>query len=351
MNSAPANKLRVGLVGLHFGKQILQHMLLSGPGAPFFEVAGICDLDREAARAAAAGCSARAFPTYEEMLADATIPVVVLITAPGGRAELIRKAVRAGKDVITTKPFELDPTAAASVLAEARQLGRMVYMNSPCASESRDFRIIREWREKHDLGRPVAAHHECWYKSVENADGSWYDDPDRCPVAPIFRLGIYGINDLVRIFGEPEEVQVIQSRIFTGKPTPDLARMQIKFRDGSLASLMNGWVPQPARGAASLTLYFENGTIYRNPVILPQVPMDSAGKTLMALVTKDRLDGTPLETVELDAHDLSSDYQWDVFHRAFSTRIRPEHETPDEAVVNSIRIVEKMREADARSRS
>lgn len=349
MNSTPVKKLRVGLVGLHFGKYILEHMLLSGPGEPFFEVAGICDFDQEAAKAAAAGCSATAFSTYEELLADASIPVVVLITAPGGRAELVRKAIRAGKDVITTKPFELDAAAAAAVLAEARQLGCMVYMNSPCATDSRDLQIIRQWREKHDLGRPVAAHHECWYKSIQQADGSWYDDPERCPVAPIFRLGIYGLNDLVRIFGEPEEVQVLQSRIFTGKPTPDLARMQIKFRDGSLASLMNGWVPQPARGASSLTLYFENGTIFRNPTILPQVPMEATGSILMALVTKDRLDGTPLETVTLDEHDLSMDYQWEVFHQAFTTRVRPEHETPDEVVVNAIRIIEKMRVAARQS--
>jgi hypothetical protein len=41
-----------------------------------------------------------------------------------GRAGLIRRAIGAGKHVLTTKPFELDPWAAREVLAEAQRLGR-----------------------------------------------------------------------------------------------------------------------------------------------------------------------------------------------------------------------------------
>ncbi len=73
---------------------------------------------------------------------------------------------------MTTKPFEQDSAAAASVLSEARRLNRVVYLNSPGPRPSEDMRIIRGWENTYDLGRLVGAHHECWYKSVEEADGS-----------------------------------------------------------------------------------------------------------------------------------------------------------------------------------
>jgi predicted dehydrogenase len=138
---------------------------------------------------------------------------------------LIRKAIRAGKHVMTTKPFELDPQAAANVLAEAKSLGMVVHLNSPPATRPGDIQQIFNWQREHDLGRPVSAQCQTWVSYREKPDGSWYDDPKRCPVAPIFRLGIYAINDLMFLFKNPRQVSVMHSRLFTQRPTPDHALM------------------------------------------------------------------------------------------------------------------------------
>lgn len=344
-------RLKTCLVGLGFGRQVIENMLLKEPAAALFDLAAICDTDPERLQWGSERYGIKGYASLEEVLSDESFKVIILISGPNGRAELIRKIIRSGKDVVTTKPFELDSKAAAAVLAETRELGRMVYLNSPCAAEPDDFATIRRWQKDYNLGRLVGGHHECWYKSVEQASGSWYDDPERCPVAPIFRLGIYGINDVVRLFGEPVEVQVMETRIFTGRPTPDLATMNIRFADGCIVTMMDGWVPQPGRGAQSLILYFENGTIFRNPTMLPQYPIDKTGPTIMTLVTKDCEDGMPLETVELQPDQLSSHYQWEVYHKAFTTRERPENETPDSAIVDSVRVIEAMKLASQEKRS
>ncbi|MEM0964772.1 MAG: Gfo/Idh/MocA family oxidoreductase [Verrucomicrobiota bacterium] len=340
-------KLRAGLVGLNFGRKIIEGQILRGPGANFIELAAVCDQDADLCNRLAHQYNVAAYHHLDQLLADKSVPVVILITGPNGRADLIRQIIRSGKDVMTTKPFELDPGAAAAVLEEARALDRIVHLNSPNATNSEDFQIINRWREQYDLGKPVAGHHECWYKAVEEADGTWYDDPDRCPAAPIFRLGIYGINDMLRVFGEPESIQVMQTRMFTKRPTPDMARLCIKFKSGAMADTFDGWTISPERQSTSMTLYFENGTIYRNPTMMPCDPIRARIQefTYLSLSTPDCSDGMPIETLRISNDKLSQVYQWDIFHRTVTTRIRPVDETPDSVVVDSLRIIAALQEA------
>ncbi len=329
------------MVGLRFGCHIIKTQILSGFGSEYFELGAICDINKERLAKRASEYGVKAYDDFDKLLADDEIHAIGLFTGPVGRGELILKSIRAGKDVMTTKPFELDPENAEKVLDEAKRLNRVVYLNSPCASYSDDLKKIKEWQERYALGRPLFARHEGWYKSLQRADGSWYDDPELCPVAPIFRLGIYGINDMLMIFGEPELVQVMESRLMTGRPTSDMAQMCIRFKDGSMGHLINSWCLQPAREVCSLTIYFENGTVYRNP------PLYSAYPTIevkMCVVPSKNVDGTPVETVTLKPHQLSNSYQWDRFYKAIKGQ-RPKDEIPSQVIINGIRIIQAMKRA------
>ncbi len=336
-----SEKLKVGMVGLNFGKYILDNMIVKGPASGKFELAAVCATTPEKVSKFTDEYGCKGYVGLEAMLEDPEIPVVVLMTGPNGRAEQIRQIIRAGKHVMTTKPFEQDADAAESVLREARELGKVVYLNSPAAVLNRDFKQIREWERKYNLGKLVGGHHECWYKSVEKADGSWYDDPRKCPAAPILRLGVYGLNDMMQFFGKPKSVQVMQTRHFTGRPTPDMARLSILFEDGAMVDTLDGWVHQPTRGASSLILYYENGTIYRNPPLsfesihghVPRPP------TRLCLQHKDG-DGVITEEIGLSPDEMSSFYAWDAFYDAVTTGVRSVDETPDSAIVNVIRVLE-----------
>ncbi len=333
-------RTKIAAVGLGFGKWMVEQHLAAGTGAEYFELAAVCDLQRERAVAVAQQFHVKAHRDLDSLLADDSIPAIALFTGPVGRAALIRKIIRAGKHVMTTKPFELDPEAAAEVLREARQLKRAVHLNSPTASLSEDFRQIERWRNQYNLGRPLAAEHHAWYKRVERADGSWYDDPSLCPVAPIFRLGIYGINDMVRIFGAPDSVQVMETRLLTGRPTPDLAQLTIKFKTGAIAHSLAGWCLQPRAGEESLTIYFENGTVHRSPALTPA----PEGHSTLCVVPAANHDGRPAETVTLPERQLSLAYQWDVFYHAIHG-IEPADPTPPEIIVNGIQIIAAMKRA------
>jgi len=332
-------KVRIAIVGLNFGRYILDQ-ICTGSGRDHLELAGVCDLDAAKVRQYAAQTGTRAYRDLAEVLADPTLPAVGLFTPPVGRNKLIQQAIRAGKHVLTTKPFELDARAAADVLAEARRLNRAVHLNSPAPTLPADLAQIKQWQQQYQLGRPIGCRADVWANYRESADGSWYDDPQRCPVAPVFRLGIYLINDLVAIFGAAAAVQVLHSRLNTGRPTPDNAQLSIRFQAGGLANVFASFcVNDGDQYRNSLVLNFENGTIYRN--CGPARPAGGAAELslIMATAGKRRL----VEQVNLD--ETSGDYQWAVFAKVVRGETLP-HETSADQIVAGIQVITAMARAE-----
>ncbi len=342
------SKRRIGIVGLGFGAHLIDRSIVSGPGAPFFELGAVCDMHAAKADEFGRKYGVRAYHSLDALLADADIPVIGLFTGPNGRAGLLRKIIRAGRDVMTTKPFEVDPVAAADVLREAAESKRVLHLNSPCASLSDDWRQIMEWQRSYSLGRPLAARHEALYKRLQQADGSWYDDPALCPVAPVMRLGVYGLNDMVRLFGEADTIQVTQSRLFTGRPTPDLAMAMIRFKNGAIGETLDSWCLHPPRGDISLTVHFESGSVHRE--IVESAAHGGQPMVRLRIIPGDRRDGEPVETVLLDRQQASDAYQWDVFHRALDGEPVPDA-TPHALIVGAVKIIAAMARAGVSGRA
>jgi predicted dehydrogenase len=332
-------RLPIAIVGLNFGRHIIEQ-LTTGPGRDWCELAGVCDLDAAKARQYSGQTGARAYRDLTELLADPAIPAVGLFTPPAGRAQLIRQAIQAGKHVLTTKPFELDASAAAAVLAEARRLRRVVYLNSPAPTLTADLRQIIAWQREYRLGQPVGCRADVWAHYREQTDGSWYDDPHRCPVAPVFRLGIYLINDLIRLFGPPAAVQVMHTRLRTGRPTPDNAQLALRFQNGGLANIYASFcVNDGDYYRNGLTLNFENGTVYRN------VGPNRAGIAQAELSLVVVKDGHRHMAEHVTLEETSGAYQWDVFVRAVNGE-KPADETTPDQIVAGIRVINAMAQAE-----
>jgi predicted dehydrogenase len=338
--SDPDSRLPIAIVGLNFGRHIVEE-LRSGEASRWFRLAVVCDRDRGLADAQAAASGARACYDLDELLADPGIPVVGLFTGPAGRAGLLRRIIRAGKHCMTTKPLEEDVPAAMAVLREARALGRAIHLNSPAPVPAPDLQRIAAWRGEFALGRPVSAYAETYVSYRERADGTWYDDPRLCPAAPIYRLGIYLINDLIALFGAPARVQVQTSRLFTGRPTADNAQVGIAFADGALATVSASFaIADGDHYRNSLILHFENGTITRDIG-----PARGGAAAQLALVTRGP-DGTRRIAAECAVESRSGAYRWDLLHRvALGGSI--EGELPVETAIAGLQVIDAVRRAEA----
>ena len=339
-------KLNIAVVGLNWGQKIIDGQLINGPASPYFQLAAVCRRERPLADACAAQYGVKAYYNLESLLKDPEIPAICLMTGPAGRAAMIDQILSAGKHVMTTKPFETKSAEALPVLARAKELGLAIHLNSPTPTFSPDLTQIKRWEQELELGRPVAVRAEIWANYREAADGGWYDDPTQCPVAPIFRLGIYLINDLIRLFGEPESVSVMSSRLFTGRPTPDNAQLSLKFKNGVLATVFASFCINDAQWwLSSMTLNYQNGTVYRNVG-----PLKTATPRLhpeMSVVVQR--DGKPVTQTAIAAGS-TEDYQWEQFYRAVKGEKIPAETTPEE-IVAALRVIEAMSRAEKSGRT
>ena len=329
---AASRPLNFGMIGLNFGGYIAD-TLSHSPTGDLFKLAAVCDADEAKALEFGGSRGVKAYFDLDAMLADEEIDAVGLFTKPAGRADLLRKIIRAGKDVMTTKPFEVDPVAARDVLEEAEALGRVIHLNSPEAELPAYIRQIERWRQEYDLGRPIHCRGEVLISYREQADGRWMDDPALCPAGPVFRLGIYAITDLVRLFGEVQELQVLTSRIFTGRPTPDNAQLNLLFKNHALGSIYASFcVDNGQHYGNSLILHYERGTIYRN--MLPVGYAKAEGSTrLLLMATRDR----EVLTQEMVIPEISGSYQWEAFHSAITQRRAIP--APIDTIVHGIEII------------
>jgi len=338
-------KIPVAMVGLNWGDSIIREHLLTAPASEFFVLTAVCSNEKDKVDACAQTYGVKGYYDMDDLLADKEIQAVCLMTGPSGRAALIRKIVEAGKHVMTTKPVEVDPDAALEALRLAKSLGRVVHLNSPSPLPSPDIAQIQRWREEFALGRPVAVRADIWANYRETADGSWYDDPEKCPVAPILRLGIYLINDLVRLIGKPETVSVMSSRLFTGRPTSDNAQLSLGFENGTLANIFASFCINDAQWwLSSLTLNYENGTVYRN--VGPAINGCPREKPELELVVNR--DGKPF-TQSYIADASTEDYQWQAFHKAIREG-SPSGEMPAEDIVIALRVLRAMAVAEKSKR-
>jgi predicted dehydrogenase len=336
--------LAIGIVGLNFGRWIIEE-LQRPPARDYFRIGAVCDLDAEKARSFAEKLKVKACTDLDQLLADPGIPVVGLYTGPARRADLLRKIIRAGKDVMTTKPFELEPAAARAVLEEAAALGRVIFLNSPPPRPAKWMEQVLAWHQEFDLGRPISAHCEAMAHYVEKADGSWYDDAERCPVAPIFRIGVYLINDLVRLFGGVERVQALGSRVLTGRPTLDNANLNMLFKNGAVGSVhANFCVDDGQYYSNSFVLHYERGTIHRNLRFMPYGQANLGSRLQLVAVTGEKQSTTR----ELELFDNCSDYQWDVLYDTVTRReVTP---APIDDIVHGVEVLAAMKRAEKSGR-
>jgi predicted dehydrogenase len=341
--SAIMERLSIAVVGLSSGESAVQD-LFGGVGERFCRVTAVCDSNTEKVRRICKKCDAAPYNDLGALLTDSEVQAVALFTSPVGRATSVEKIVRAGKDVITSNPIDLDPNRTIGVLEEARNSGRVVHLNSPCTPVTADMEQIAFWRRRFDLGEPLNARSENWAPPDKTIRGKWYENPRRCPIIPILRLGVSAINDLVQVFGPGEAVQLVQARQFTKFAPPDHACATIRFRGGGIASVSTSLgMGFPEVHGARLVVNYQNGSIIR------KVPSEKDGKVELALRRPGHEGGLLTKFSYFSPAECSGHPQWEAFHRATQGRTTAS-EIVSEQIVDGVKILSALAKSQASGR-
>ncbi len=155
---------KIGLIGCGG----ITHQHLRAYRNAGFDVAAVCDVRLERAQARAQEFFPRAavLDDYQQLLRDEEIEVVDVATHPVERVKIIEAAIRAGKHVLSQKPFVLDLDEGERLVDLADRHDRVLAVNQN-GRWSPHFSYARTAIEQGLLGEVFAAHLGCHW------DHSW----------------------------------------------------------------------------------------------------------------------------------------------------------------------------------
>lgn len=132
---------------------------------PACSVVAIADLRTDLATAAARKFGvARVYPTHRDLLADADVDAVVVVTRRRATGPIVLDALKTGRHVLSEKPMAYTVAQAQSLVAAARQRHRVYavgYMKRHDAGVARAKAELARLVADRSLGRIVGAHGWC----------------------------------------------------------------------------------------------------------------------------------------------------------------------------------------------
>lgn len=252
---------------------------------PELEVCGVFDVDTERANTISRHYGFKVYPSYDTLLADPTVEIVVNLTSIQSHYDAIKLALEAGKHVYSEKPLttNLDRTRELFALAQARGL---VLTGAPCNLYC--DAVSTMWKAVRDgaVGKPVLVYaelddnpaHFMKLETVQSPTGAPFpyveEFQEGCTVEHI----AYHLVWICAMFGPATSVTAFSKTLVEHKTdtplspadTPDFSVGCLDFNNGVAARITCTWVaPRDHR----LRIIGEKGEICADNAFHDQSPV------------------------------------------------------------------------------
>ncbi|RIW29579.1 gfo/Idh/MocA family oxidoreductase [Bacillus salacetis] len=237
-------KIKIGVIGCG---SIARHRHLPEYEAnEYVEIAAVCDIVEKRASELAGQFQAKAYTTYQDLLADAEIDAVSVCTPNYLHAPITVTALKAGKNVLCEKPMATSAEEALEMIQAAETSGKKLmiahnqrfvpsHQKAKEIIESGGIGKIYSFRSAFGHGGP-----EGW-----SADGkdSWFFRKDEAFIGAMGDLGVHKTDLLRYILGE-EFIEVgsfIETTAKKNADVDDTAVCVLKTESGIIGTLAASW--------------------------------------------------------------------------------------------------------------
>jgi predicted dehydrogenase len=257
--AAAGAKVVAALIGSGFMGSVHSRALR----AAGIEMSGVLSSSSEKSKIAAQELGIqRAYKNLDELLEDEAVNLVHILTPNNTHAELISRALEAGKNIVCEKPLVTSSSEALSLTQTAAELGLVgavpfVYRYHPMARQAR-YRV-----SKGDLGRILSIkgqYLQDWL--LDQNETNWrVSEQAGGPSRAFADIGIH-LCDLVEFVSGQKIVRLVSS-LNTAYPsragnpvsTEDMVAVMAELEGGGLLSLMVSQVAAGHKNALSIELH------------------------------------------------------------------------------------------------
>lgn len=167
--------------------------------------------------------------SYNEILADPEIDLVIVNTPDIYHYEMAKAALLAGKHVVVEKPFTQTKDEAIELIEIAKKniLILSVYQNRRWDG---DFLTVKKIIEDGILGRLVEfeSHYDRYRNYIQ--DGTWKEE-ELGHAGVLYSLGSHMIDQALVLFGRPQSVTAHLKTVRTNGKIPDYYDIRLQYHD------------------------------------------------------------------------------------------------------------------------
>ncbi|NTW39155.1 MAG: Gfo/Idh/MocA family oxidoreductase [Cellulomonadaceae bacterium] len=252
-------------IGVLGAARIVQQALLRPAAAVHgIEVVAVAARDGQRARAFADEHGvARAFGSYDDLLADPDIDAVYVPTPPSLHAPWTLAAIRAGKHVLCEKPFTVDATEAAAVHEAARGSG-LVVMEAFHSAHHPLWATLATMLAEGRIGHLQHAVASFCFPIEPRTDLRWQADLGG---GALMDLGVYPLRFLTTVLGGGEG-QVVSARAVVDQGVD--AAMTIEMLAGGVPVTVEASMIEQDDQRARATFVGDEGTLTVHSPYSPQ---------------------------------------------------------------------------------
>lgn len=262
------------------------------------EICGVFDIDSPRMATVSRHYGLHAYPSYEALLADPDVQVVVNLTSIRSHFDTTRRALEAGKHVYSEKPTTTDLEQTRFLFALAADRG-LVLTGAPCNLHC--DAVSTMWKAVRDgaIGKPILVYaelddnpaHLMQLETVQSPTGAPF------PYAEEFQEGCtvehvgYHLAWICAIFGPALSVAAFSKHLVAHKTdtaltppdTPDFSVACLQFANGVAARITCTWVsPRDHR----MRIIGEEGEICADNAFHDQAPVHLERFTRVGLTAR-----------------------------------------------------------------
>ncbi|WP_284639290.1 Gfo/Idh/MocA family protein [Paenibacillus silviterrae] len=224
-------QVRLGIIGLGRFAELHARILSRMPEV---EITAICDRNPERiTRFREWFPNAKGYEDWSDMLQNQSFDAVDVLTPEHLHEAPVRAALCAGAHVFVEKPLAHSPRAAAALIREAADLGRIVMTGHVLRFDPR-YAAVKD-RLKDGAFGPIRSIY-----AKRNNGKAFFSLYNR--ISPVFILGIHDI-DLMHWYMEDEVAEVYAVRSYGDvSSAPDFNAAMLRFSRGGLGILECNWL-------------------------------------------------------------------------------------------------------------
>jgi scyllo-inositol 2-dehydrogenase (NADP+) len=214
--------VRVGLLGFGLAGSIFHASLIAAE--PRLRIDAVATSRTADVRKRFPDASVRG--TYQEVIGDPAIDLIVVATPDATHAELARAALMAGKHVVVEKPVALSGAEGALLIAMALER-RKIFTVFHNRRWDGDFKTVREVVRSRRLG-DIKFAALCWDRFRPELAHGWRDrSEDRWGV--LMNLGPHLVDQALLLFGQPGAITGDLAMQRQGALSPDYFSLTLSY--------------------------------------------------------------------------------------------------------------------------